>query len=121
MALGTTGMVSMEPLGKKLDVQFTAIEVSSRDKLVAQWIKIYKHPPPKGAKRGLLERAAAHRLQTQRFGVLKPEIRKTLLMIANGADCNVQPTSVSLKPGTRLLREWHGRPYQVNVTETGFD
>lgn len=111
----------MREVRKKLDKQFTAIEASSRDELVAQWIKIYKHPPPKGAKRGLLERAAAHRIQIRRFGGLKSETRKSLLMIACGADCNIQHSSVSLKPGTRLLREWHGRPYQVNVTETGFD
>ncbi len=28
--------------------------------------------------------------------------------------------SKTLPPGTRLVREWHGRPYTVEVLESGF-
>jgi hypothetical protein len=28
---------------------------------------------------------------------------------------------LSLKPGARLVREWHGRTHSVTVTEDGFD
>ena len=28
---------------------------------------------------------------------------------------------LSLKPGARLVREWHGRTHTVTVTEDGFD
>jgi hypothetical protein len=34
----------------------------------------------------------------------------------------VGPTpSLSLKPGARLVREWHGRTHTVTVTEDGFE
>jgi hypothetical protein len=29
--------------------------------------------------------------------------------------------SLSLKPGARLVREWHGRTHTVTVTEDGFE
>ena len=34
----------------------------------------------------------------------------------------IGPTpSLSLKPGARLVREWHGRTHTVTVTEDGFE
>jgi hypothetical protein len=29
--------------------------------------------------------------------------------------------AASLRPGAKLMREWHGRPHIVLVTDTGFD
>lgn len=94
----------------------------SREELVARWVKFYKHPPPKAVKRGLLERGIAYHLQSRRLGGLKPETRRSLVAIAAGveAELNVAVTP-SLKPGTRLVREWHGKTYQVNVTDNGFE
>lgn len=94
----------------------------TREDLVALWVKMFKHPPPKAVKRGLLERAIAHHLQGRRLGGLKPETRRSLLSIAADAESKVGVApSTSLKPGSRLVREWHGKPYQVNVTDTGFE
>jgi len=34
----------------------------------------------------------------------------------------VGPTpSLSLKPGARLVREWHGRTHTITITEDGFE
>ena len=106
---------------KAADSQIAELYNLSREELVACWIKLYKCKPPKGIKRGLLERAAAYKLQTRRFGKLKPETQKALLAIAVGGKQQSTSPSTELKPGTRLVREWHGKPYQVNVTNTGFD
>jgi len=108
----------------KLDKKIVALADLSREDLVAEWIKIYKCKPPKGVKRGLLERAVAYRYQTRRYGKLKAETSKTLLTIAGGAGVKkVHKSSAAkpeLKPGTRLVREWHGTTHQVNVSDTGF-
>lgn len=94
----------------------------TREELVARWEKIFKHPPPKGVKRSLLERAIAHHIQSRQLGGIKPETRRSLLAIAAGTENKVcVEASTSLKPGTRLVREWHGKPYQVNVTNNGFE
>ena len=96
----------------------------SRTDLIERWKKKYRYPPPKGIKRGLLERAVAYQLQARKFGGLKPETGKALLAIAAGTEHQVSQTGSlqpNLKPGTRLVREWHGKPYQVIVTDTGFE
>ncbi len=104
-----------------VEQKLLAISEMSREDLTATWIKLFKHRPPKGVKRGLLERAAAYRLQTRRFGKLKPETHRALLAIASGDHHKQMSTQTGLKPGTRLVREWHGKPYQVNVTDSGFE
>ena len=93
--------------------------------LAASWRKMFKAQPPKGIKRGLLERARAYRLQVRAFGGLKPATRKTLLASAGVRE---PPGSVSprqrgvstLKPGMRLIREWSGTVHRVDVVEGGF-
>ena len=108
----------------KLDEKIAALADMSREDLATLWIKIYKCKPPKGVKRGLLERAVAYRYQTRRYGKLKAETSKTLLSIAGGANVEKEHKTSSpkpeLKPGTRLVREWHGKTHQVNVTDNGF-
>lgn len=49
-----------------------------REKLVERWQKIYGCLPPKGIRRGLLERAAAWHLQARRLGGLNADARRTL-------------------------------------------
>jgi len=106
---------------QSLDVQIGALQDLSRAQLVEQWIKLFKCPPPKGVKRGLLKRAIAYQLQVKRYGGLKPKTKKTLVAIAKGSGGNSKVGHSSLKPGSRLVREWHGKPYQVNVTDTGYE
>ena len=91
-----------------------------RKELVRRWSKIYGAPPPKGIRRGLLERACAYHLQVRQFGGLKPATRKALLEIARGTPFERQTPRRELRQGARLVREWHGHTHQVEVTEAGF-
>ncbi|MBZ0218699.1 MAG: DUF2924 domain-containing protein, partial [Fimbriimonadaceae bacterium] len=91
-----------------------------REELVELWIRAHGHPPPKGIKRGLLERDYAHRLQAKAFGRLKPATAKALLAIARGQSEECSSPAPSIKPGTRLVREWNGEPHQVDVTDEGY-
>jgi hypothetical protein len=114
----------------KLDARIGALCDMPREDLVAEWANIYKHPPPKSVKRGLLERAIAYRYQTRRYGKLKADTIKTLLTLAclDHTDAHdpdgdvIQPgvPVIDLKPGMRFVREWHGQTHHVNVTDTGF-
>lgn len=107
-----------------IDAQIASLDVMPRADLVERWKKKYKHPPPKGIKRGLLERAIAYQLQVRTFGCLKSETNKALFAIAAGTKYNTAQTISqrgTLKPGSRLVREWHGKPYQVMVTDKGFE
>ena len=66
------------PPDSKLEQEVAALGDLSRDELAARWTKAYGCPPPKGLKRGLLERAAAWHLQHKVFGGLSPEGRRAL-------------------------------------------
>ena len=74
--------------------------------------------------RDLLVLALSYRLQEIKYGGLGKATRRKLSTIAKGlrATGRVGPTpSLSLKPGARLVREWHGRTHTVTVTEDGFE
>lgn len=92
-----------------------------RADLVDHWVGAHGHAPPKGIKRGLLERDHAYRLQGKVFGRLKPATSKALLAIAGDQSAMPISTIAPLKPGTRLIREWNGITHQVDITDKGYD
>jgi hypothetical protein len=62
----------------ELERVVAAIGDLPRDELVARWTKSFGHPPPIGMKRGLLEHAAAWRLQAKVLGGLSPQARNAM-------------------------------------------
>ena len=70
----------------KLEIELSQLSDISRQDLSDLWFKQFKHPPPRGVKRGLLERAASYKLQSRRHGGLNPKALRTLLSIASGRD-----------------------------------
>jgi hypothetical protein len=90
--------------------------------LKESWRTLYGTEPPRRISRDLLIRALAYRTQEQALGGLKPSTRRLLANVAADASAHrpmhaaPQPT---LKPGTVLLREWHGTQHQVIVRDDG--
>ena len=81
--------------------------------------------PPRGISRRLLEYFAAYDLQSKAFGGLRPTVRRKLRQISQADGLNAQSAgpvakTKSLAPGSRLVREWRGRTYTVDVLEQGF-
>jgi Protein of unknown function (DUF2924) len=88
-----------------------------------QWRTLYKAEASPHLSRELLVRAVAHRMQEVVLGGLRPGQQRQLRQIAQqlketGA-ANTPPRP-ELKPGTRLVREWQGRTYEVLVLDDGF-
>ncbi len=105
--------------------ELAAISDLSRAALVERWAAAYGRPAPKGISRRLLEYAAAWHLQSQAFGGLDPVVRRRLHRLAKPGDDRTSRVSrvagsKSPPPGSRLVREWHGRTYNVDVLEAGF-
>ena len=99
------------------------LPTASRADLRAEWLRLYGCDPPPKLRRELLMAAIAYRLQEQAFGGLRPELRRQLRSIAEQARGGGEPTvtvAPSIKPGTRLLREWQGRTHEVLVGDDGF-
>jgi hypothetical protein len=62
----------------------------------------------------------AYALQERTCLGLSASARRELAAIAKGNTPPVSSSSSTLKPGTRLLREWHGETHEVAATDQGF-
>jgi hypothetical protein len=88
-----------------------------------QWRGLYKTQAPPNLSRELLLGAVAYRMQEVAFGELRPARQRQLRQMAQqfnrigAAKARPRP---ELKPGTRLMREWQGRTYDVLVLDDGF-
>lgn len=133
-----------------LDSDIAGVGGLTRAELSAAWAKAYGCLPPKGVKRGLLERSAAWHLQAKRLGGLTSTVKKTVAT-GNARRTNVNaiqpgntesdrqdgvpsvirpgsldkvpaspPRSIPPKAGSRLMREWNGRMHIVEVVDDGF-
>jgi Protein of unknown function (DUF2924) len=88
-----------------------------------QWRTLYKSEASPHLSRELLLRAVAYRVQEIAFGGLRPEHQRQLRQFAQQfnetGEIRRRP-SLELKAGTRLVREWQGRTYEVLVLDDGF-
>src|SRR5262249_62078154 len=79
---------------------------------------------PAGASPVLLRAGPGPRLRALQQGGLSPPPRRRLKTLAKmfRTEGRVAPDpGLSLKPGARLVREWHSRTHTVTVTEDGFE
>ena len=91
--------------------------------LRALWRECWRRPAPAVAP-DLLRRGIAWKLQSRVDGALPAETRRVLehaaIRLRKGEPIT-SSRSVSLKPGTRLVREWRGKSHQVVVLEKGYE
>ncbi len=100
-----------------------ALDGVSLDELRCEWRRLYRSNPPR-ISRDLLVRGIGYRIQELQHGGLGKTTRRKLKTLAKmfRTEGRVAPDpGLSLKPGARLVREWHGRTHTVTVTEDGFD
>jgi hypothetical protein len=91
-----------------------------RRELREKWRVLYGTEPPGGVRNNFLMYAIAHRVQEQASGGLEPATRRFLEKnVENNASRQQAMRIGSIKPGTRLLREWHGVTYEVTILEDG--
>jgi hypothetical protein len=88
-----------------------------------QWRALYKSDASPHLSRELLLRAVAYRMQEIAFGGLRPEHQRQLRQFAQQFKETGEirrRLSLELKAGTRLVREWQSRTYEVLVLDDGF-
>jgi hypothetical protein len=103
--------VASGELGERL----SSIANFSRAELLSRWEQDWGNAPPNYVSRRLLELSAAWHLQCRELGGPDREARR-LLQGSGGGPAGRQ----AIKPGTRLVREWNGRTYHVEVLSKGF-
>ena len=86
------------------------------------WRVLYKAEASPHLSRELLLRAVAYRMQEVVLGGLRPQRQRQLRQFAqhlnDSQEGRIRPRP-ELKPGTRLVREWQGRTYEVLVLDDG--
>jgi Protein of unknown function (DUF2924) len=92
--------------------------------LRGEWRRLHRAPPPMRLSRDLLMRAITYKLQERPLGSLSKSILRKLECqnIGSEASNTKKPLPpITLKPGTRLVREWRGVSYSVLVHADGFE
>jgi hypothetical protein len=88
-----------------------------------EWRRLFRAGPPR-LTRDIMMRAIAYRLQEIAEGGLSKVTQRRLTSLANQleTDGRIAPLpGPRIKPGSRLVREWHGRTHTVCVTDEGFE
>ena len=97
-------------------------ELSVAD-LRLEWRRLFRADPPR-LSRDIMMRAIAYRLQEIAHGGASKVTQRRLMTLTAEFETGgtiAPPSGPKIKPGSRLVREWHGRTHAVCVTEDGFE
>jgi hypothetical protein len=90
--------------------------------LRGEWRRLHRAPPPMRLSRDLLIRGITYKLQERSLGGLSQSIlRKLERLNAEARDARKPAPPISLKPGTRLVREWRGVTHTALVHVDGVE
>jgi hypothetical protein len=87
-----------------------------------EWRRLFRADPPR-LSRDIMMRAVAYRLQEVAQGGASKVTQRRLTTLAAEFETGgtiAPPPGPKIKPGSRLIREWHGRTYTVCVADDGF-
>jgi hypothetical protein len=96
--------------------QLLALMQMDKEELVAKWQDLFGTTPPEY---GVLfmRRRLAHRIQELFYGGL-PDMLKTQML----SQKKLQKRNAGiLKPGNRIVREWHGEKHEVIIRNNGVE
>jgi Protein of unknown function (DUF2924) len=107
----------------ELSQQIAVLNDLTAQQLRDEWRRLYRGQPPR-LSRDLLIRTIAYRIQALAYGGLSKATQRKLDALTRelkGKGSIAVTPEISLRPGTRLVREWRGRTHTVAVTENGFE
>ena len=100
--------------------EITRLESLAPDQLREEWRCLHQTPPPKRLSRDILLRGITYKMQENAFGGLSKAIRRKLQPIEALPEKKRSPRPL-FKPGTRLVREWHGVTHTVVILADGVE
>jgi Protein of unknown function (DUF2924) len=100
-----------------IEAEIAYLRSLALDALRRRWRVVFGRTPPAGLSKNLLGRMLAWRLQEQAFGGLDRESLKFLDGLARHGGSPRR----RLKPGTVLVRDYHGQRHTVTVAADGFE
>ena len=92
--------------------------------LRGEWRRLHRMPPPMRLSRDLLVRGITYKLQERAYGGLSTATARKLEQagadpLSRGSAKPAPP--ISLRPGTRLVREWRGVTHMVLIHADGIE
>jgi hypothetical protein len=106
-----------------LAARLATLATCSYEDLRAEWRRLYRSHPPKKIRRDLLELGVAWKLQERVLGGLSPVLKRRLVGLAETMATKgdlAKARAVTLRPGAKLVREWHGEVHEIVVMDDGF-
>ena len=103
-------MTTVESKDESVRRQLLALAGMSRPQLCDKWRDLYGSEPPNSS-REFLRRRLAYRIQEIMYGGLDATL-KAELTVETAVD---RKSDAPLRDGTKIVREWHGREYEVTV------
>ena len=107
-----------------LSDQLDALVKLPTSALRQRWSRLYKTQPPPRMSRDLLLLAVSWKVQARALGGLGAPAKRKLADMARKSNSQERAATMStirLKPGTKLIREWHGDIHEILVLEGGFE
>lgn len=105
--------------------QLAELDAMPPARLRAEWRRLHRGQPLlDGMTASQMRRAIAWRLQEKLHGAFPPARMRELDRLASQLDTDGDidiGSKPSLKPGSRLVRHWHGKSYHVTALDEGFE
>ncbi len=123
-ALSETCHSGESSLAQSVGAKLKALESMDPAALRAEWRRLYRVEPPKRVARELLMLGVGWKIQEQAFGGVRGTTRRMLAELSKTLERDGDVTRsrvMRLKPGAKLIREWHGKSHTVVVLEDGFE
>jgi len=105
--------------------QMAGLAQLSPARLRAEWRRLHRGQSlPEGMSSDLIARGIAWRLQEKVQGGLPParlrELDRLAKQLTSSGELDLERER-QLKPGTRLVRQWHGKVYTITVLDQGYE
>jgi DUF2924 family protein len=117
MSLTVWGSLMKESVSDRL----RALLAHPRAELSPLWKQFFQAASPPELRSGLMVRVLSYRMQEQCCGGLSAKSRRRLHELARALEKGTISSIASIKPGTRLVREWRGQTHVVTVEEKGYE
>ena len=106
----------------ELDRKLAELPSMPPAQLRALWRECWRRPAPEIGP-DLLRRGIAWKLQSRLFGDLPNGVGRSMDVSAERLRRGqvLTASQASLRPGSRLIREWHGKTHHVIVLDDGFE
>jgi Protein of unknown function (DUF2924) len=105
--------------------QLSSLPNLQKPALCKLWQQLFKSDPPDGLRKELMVQFLAYRMQEKEFGGLTTRshtrLRELSKALEKGNSNKSASNGDSIKPGTRLIRQWKDQVHVVNVEEGNYE